>query len=244
MIDATIVVSSFDGFRATWEPFRHGFQKYWPDCPWPVKFITNFLDAPLGETVKMGDDGGVYGWSSFSRRALELVHEPVVLWIHDDNWLSRRVDTETMIGLVRLFGHEDLHLIRLSNCYMATTCGVYRHHGKLRMMHPDSRQRCSLQPSLWRRETLIELLVDDESPWKFEGEAPHRAREQMRGDFLCCQEGFWPLHCVTHVDPDWDQEAVCRGKWTVSAVKYAVRERVSVDFSVHPNGNRNTEVPY
>jgi hypothetical protein len=242
-MDVAIVVSSCDHFLPTLPPFCHGFHKYWPDCPWPLRIITNFVDAPCGETVKTGDDGGPYGWSNASRRALEGMREPVILWTHDDNWISRAVDTEIIVSLIRLFEHNDLHLIRLSNCYASTICGTYAHDRRLRVIRPDSRQRCSLQPSLWRRSTLIKLLVDGESPWVFEGMAPHRSR-RLSGDFLCCGGGFLPFRYISHVDPDWPEEAVRRGKWTESAVKYAQRERISVDFSVHPNGNRNTEVPY
>ena len=237
------MVSSCDLFKAVWEPFCHGFRKYWPDCPWTVKFITNNESAPDFEPLVMGDDGGPYGWSDMTKRALQQINTPVVLWIHDDNWLCRPVDTLTVVSLVRLFESRDLHLIRLSNCYMARTCGTYQPDGRLRLMHPDSRQRMSLQPSLWRRETFLELLVDNESPWKWEGEAPHRSH-RVNGDFLCCQEGFHPIHFLSHVDPDWNNEAVEKGKWTSSAVKYAQREGLSVDFSTHPNGNPNTEVPY
>ena len=245
MTDVAIVVSSFDGFKATWEPFRHGFEKYWPDCPWPVRFLTNNLDAPFGETVKMGDDAGQHGWSRLSRTALETMREDVVLWIHDDNWLTRPVNTDTIVSLVRLFEHDDLHLIRLSNCYLCTTFGnEHKYDARLRAIRPDSKQRCSLQPSLWRRNTLISLLVDGQSPWTFEGNAPNLAREIIDGDFCCCRERFLPLRFLTHVDPDWDEEAVRRGEWTRTAVKYAAQERIYVDFSTHPNGNKNVTVPY
>ena len=242
-IDVTIVVSSCDLFKATWEPFCHGFQKFWPGCPWSLVFITNEGKPPCGEHFQAGDDGGPYGWSEMASAALQQVKSEVVLWIHDDNWLCAPVNTGIVVSLVRLFEERDLHLIRLSNCYLSTTCGGYPPDARLRMLCHDSRQRTSLQPSLWRRETFLELLVDHESPWKFEGEAPHRSR-CINGNFLCCRQGFRPIRFLSHVDPDWNNEAVERGKWTPSAVRYARRERIPIDFSVHPNGNENTEVRY
>lgn len=238
-MDIAVVVSSCDRFAPVLPPFCHGLHKYWPDCPWPLRFVMNSVDAPCGETVRMGDDGGVYGWSSASRRALEGMDEPVVLWTHDDNWISQPVNTGAIISLVRLFERSDLHLIRLSSCYASTIFqGDYKHDERLRVIRPDSRQRCSLQPSLWRQSTLIELLIDGESPWWFEGMAPHRS-EEIRGDFLCCGAGFLPLRYMSHVDPGWPEEAVRRGRWTRSARNYCQAEGLDVDFSVHPNGNPN-----
>lgn len=237
-MDVVIMVSSCDQFASVQVPFCHGFRKYWPDCPWPLKFVTNFLDAPCGGTIRVGEDGGVYGWSAVSRRALEQERAPIVMWLHEDNWISRPVDTAAIISLVKLFEDRNLHLIRLSNCYASTTCGIYRKDGRLRVLCPNSRQRTSLQPSLWRRETFIRLLVDGESPWYFEGMGPLRS-VHVDGDFLCCGLDFLPLRYMSHVDPDWDEEAVRRGCWTGAARRYARREGLDVDFSINPNGTRN-----
>jgi len=240
-IDAAIVVSSCDLFKAVWKPFCHGLHKYWPDCPWPMVFITNEEEPPCGGNFQMGPDGGPHGWSAMSRDALERINAPVVLWIHDDNWLCAPVNNNVVASLVALFEDDlALHLIRLSNCYMSTTCGGYSRDERLRIICRDSRQRTSLQPSLWRRETMIELLVDGESPWTWEGMAPHRSRH-INGDFLCCREGFRPIRFLSHVDPDWTNEAVERGKWTKSARNYCQREGIDVDFSVHPNRNPNED---
>lgn len=240
-IDVTVVVSSCDLFSATWEPFCHGFQTYWPDCPWPLKFITNYGWPPCGEPMDMGNDDGPDGWSNITKAALQQIETEVVLWIHDDNWLCVPVDTSVVVSLAQLFEHEDLHLIRLSNCYLSTTTGeTYPHDERLNILCNDSQQRTSLQPSLWRRETFIELLVDDESPWTWEGKAPHRS-EHIDGGFLCCQRGFRPIRFLSHVDPGWRNEAVEKGKWTPSAIRYAEQEGLDVDFSIDPDpdGVRN-----
>ena len=40
--------------------FCHGLEKYWPDCPYPVVFITNYLEPPVGIAVKVGDENNFY----------------------------------------------------------------------------------------------------------------------------------------------------------------------------------------
>ena len=237
-IDAAIVISSCDLFKATWKPMCHSFHKYWSDCPWPITFITNEEEPPCGSSnFQAGPDGGPHGWSAMSQEALKRISAPVILWIHDDNWLCEKADNNVVASLVALFEDDPaLHLVRLSNCYMSTTCGGYSRDSRLRLICQDSQQRTSLQPSLWRRETMIELLIDHESPWQWEGEAPHRSAK-ITGHFTCCREGFRPLRFMSHVDPKWPEEAVRRGEWTKSAQNYCVAEGLDVDFSVHPNGN-------
>ena len=238
MTDVAVVISTCDKYSVLWPPFVHGFQKFWPDCPWPIRWVTNYLDAPLGEAVKTGDHSD---WSRTSIAALTLVEADVILWIHEDNWLTEPISTPILLSLAALFNTQpDLNNIRLSNCYMSTIHkgdqGVYKPDTRLRVICQDSTQRCSLQPSFWRREAMLAVIRLGETPWVFEGEAPLRART-IPGVHVCCREGFYPLRFLSHVDPaGWGDEAMRRGKWTDAAKKYAIREDLTIDFSVNPDG--------
>ena len=51
-----VLISTFDERSFAWKPFVHGMNKYWKDCPWEVKWMTNKLDAPMGEAIKIPEN--------------------------------------------------------------------------------------------------------------------------------------------------------------------------------------------
>ena len=58
-------------------------------------------------------------------------------------------------------------------------------------MYPNNRYMLNLQASLWKREELINLIKNDDSPWSFEEEGAARVRSGSI--FLCSRNG-------THTD--------------------------------------------
>jgi len=233
--DVTVVVSSFDGFQSTWEPFCHGFQKYWPDCPWPLTFITNHLDPPCGEAIKTGEDRN---WTTMTQKALEHVG-PIMLWCHDDSWLVAPPDTEAIKDFAEIIkqGHADY--IRLGPCRSDVEAGidslpVFSLDPRLFVVPDDYEYRVSLQAALWRVSKFQSLLKDGESCWAFEVEGSKRARSNDQR-FLASKVRVFGYPCGT--DPNWGNEPVRRGLWSPMARLYAEREGIEIDFS-RPGPNR------
>lgn len=227
--DVTIIISSCDGYANVWTPLCYSFRKYWPDCPWPIQFITNFLDAPCGKSLKLGEDTN---WSDMMRRALGALESPVVLFMTEDCWLSRKVNTGALLDFAQLIRSGRANYIRLSKASPSRVRCAFGANRRLVMLGNDVLQRTSLQPALWRVSTFLSLLMDGETPWVFEGRAPHRSRG-ISG-FLTLAQGQHVFPYVSHVDPDWKIGPVCKGRWTTTAKAYAKREHLEIDFSQQP----------
>lgn len=229
MNDVAVVVSSFDGFAATWEPFCHGFRKYWPDCPWPLKFITNQLDSPCGETIKTGEGRN---WMAMTRKALILINKFIVLWLHDDIWLIDRPDTEAILDFANIIRLGKADYIRLGPCRLDYDVGIenmltFESDPRLFIVPADYEYRVSLQAALWRVSVFQDLLRDGESCWAFEVNGSKRARSNNQR-FLCAKE--FVLRNPRIVEPDWTDEPVRRGQWTEGARQYISREGLSIDI--------------
>ena len=222
----TVLISSYDVFAATWPPCWHALQKYWPNRPWPVRFITNHLDAPCGNPIKVGTDES---WTQTTKLALQAVGSPIILWMHDDCWLCGPVDTPTLVEWANLMDADGIDYIRLSLGSNEPPPGSTPYGHGLYIVPEDYMYRASLQPSLWRVETFLNTLKDGESPWDFEIKGSRRAR----GKFLAADRvGYFPyLHGA---EPGWDSEPVIRGHWQNSAYKYAKTEGIQIDFSRQP----------
>lgn len=226
----TIVISTWDGYACAWPPLCHGFEKYWPDCPWPIKFITNFLDPPCGEGLKLGED--TCDWSGTMRTVLDIVETPILLFMSEDAWLSGRVDSDAILDFAKFVLDEEVNYIRLSRARPSRVRHSFESDERLVVLVDGTQQCTSLQPALWRTSVFQSLLAEDETPWQFEGMAPHRSRG-IPG-FLTLGRNCQVFPYVSHVVPGWKASPLRRGIWTESAKIYAQREGLKIDFSQQP----------
>lgn len=207
--NVAVFVSTCDAYRRAWAPFCHGWRTYWPDCPWPLYFLTNHLDAPCGTSLQVGPD---VGWGWMQRRGLEMLDEPVVLLMHEDYWLTARPDVAALADFARIVqggGADKILLVSGSH----TSVGTYGPDTRLQVHAEDSKWRTATH-GLWRRETLLALLRDDETPWGFEHAPP--ARSERYTILSVCKDKYWP-----HVPPPG---ALKFGRWTKRARVYVERE--------------------
>ena len=219
MSDVTILVSTFDGHQAAWKPFWHGFKKYWPDCPWPIRFITNELDAPCGNPIKVGPDRN---WTAMHRAALAEPHTRVFFLLLEDYWLTHPVNTQALVEFadIVLYGEADRILLCKGT---HTSYGPYEPDRRLNIYADKSIYRTALQAGLWNVGTFLNLLRDGETPWHFETKGSIRS-QGWSAPFLNEVEHNY----IRYIFPNG---AIKRGKWTPAARKYAAREKLRIDFN-------------
>lgn len=230
MSDVTVFVSTCDRYQAAWLPFCHGFRKYWPDCPWPLVFMTNHLEAPCGTTVKTGDDRG---WGRMMLKALDEIGTPVILYMMEDAWLSAPADTQALVGFAAILLRDEADHLRLcppgpegrppKRDYPGDP-GVF-------VFADDETYRTSLHAGFWRVDALKRLVQPGDGPWKFELNGNARTRGSDR--FLCVREMAY-LRYPTPADADWSEGVIWRGDWLDAARRYAELEGLCIDFSRRP----------
>lgn len=213
-----ILVSTFDSYQPCWAPFCHGIQKYWPDCPFPIYFVTNQLDAPCGKSIKVGPD---YGWSKNLQFALNQITEDYVIYCQEDYWLKQQVDTSEIIAYSQFLAAGIVDHIRLHpvpppdhNFYPDARLGI---------IDRDAEYRVSLQMGLWRKSVLLDAITHSPNGWHFE---KHGAK------FVAKDDRFLSVK-VNH-GIDYVFTAVIDGKWSGHAYDYAEQEGIEVDFDKLP----------
>lgn len=215
----SIYVSSFDDYADIWPVFFTRFFKHWPDCPFPVY---------LGTVTKTYEEGRVLplhatdhkNWSSRAIEHLQQVKSPYVLMMLEDFMLDRPVDSDLLGKLVTLMDRFDLHAIRLfpEPAPALAMPGVpligYQGEGQ-----PN---RTSTHATIWRRESLLELIRPGESLWEFEINGSIRSNKFAGG--IC---GCWrpALHYVM---------AIGKGRWFRRALRSLARDGIHPDLSVRP----------
>lgn len=230
MSQVSVFISSCDAYQTCWKPFCYGLRKYWPDCPWPVYFITNYLEPPCGKSLKVGEEKG---WSTTQRKALEQIPTEVVLFVLDDYWIAKKVDTKSMVQFADLIVSKKVDRVHLSNFLdekkTVTPSNIDK---RLNGYTKDSKYRTSLQIGLWRVSTFLDLLRDGESPWEFETKGSVRSQNSPY-TFLNVKEHryiFYTALANSHCG------AVEKGEWTNMARNYAAKEGIQIDFEKRPGG--------
>lgn len=224
MKNVSVFVSSCDAYEYIWRPFCYGLKKYWPDCPWPVYFLTNYLDPPCGEALKVGPDND---WTTTQKKALDQISSKVILFILDDCWLEDRVDTKSLIEFSNLILKDKADFIHLTNFHDEKKTVVDTDiDSRLRGYSRKSMYRTSLQGGLWKVSTFIDLMVNGETAWDFETKGNDRSKSSPY-TFLNVKEHKYLPYLIR-------PSACSRGTWTQMAKDYSKRERLNIDFSIPP----------
>ena len=225
-VQVSVFISSCDAYQSCWAPFCHGLKKYWPDCPWPIYFVTNFLEPPCGWTLKVGKE---QDWTATQRMALRQISSDVILFMLDDFWLTDRVDTKSLVEFADLILEGKADKIHLTNFSDERKTVVPSDIDKrLNGYASNSKYRTALQGGLWRVGVFKSLMRDGESPWEFETKGSARSQKTPY-TFLNIKEHLY-LRYTTRPG------AVEKGQWTQMAIDYAEREGLEVDFTRRPGG--------
>lgn len=212
MGDVIVLMLSCDHYSAAWPAFRHGFRKYWPDCPWDLM-------------VKAGKRG----WSDTAIAALKRVGAPIVLLMFEDHWLTDPVDTGALMDFAEHVrgGHADHIRLKAGDLRCE---GVFPRDSRLAMAARNERYRACLQPALWRVEALLGLLRPGETAWEFERHSAKRTEGSEK--YLCVRSSHYFPYAL---DGEWGLGGpILKGRWTDAAVRYVEREGLEIDFSQDP----------
>ena len=211
-----ILVVSCDRYRDLWTPFFTLFKRYWPDCNMPVYLGTNCAHADVaGVTIlNAGEDEA---WSRRLRYFLQTIDTSYVLVMLEDFFLDRRVSNAEILRQIELLQRLDGVALRLfpnpPADYFLDGVGI---------LHVQSPYRVSLQAAIWNRRRLMDLLVDEESPWEFERRGSKRSRALSGGFYSVAK-------AVIHY-----QHVVERGEWFRSCARRYGAEDIGCDFKARP----------
>jgi len=182
MDDVTVLVVGFDDWACMWLGFCHFWHKFWPDCPWPLRFMANRRKPPCGEAIHCGLDTN---WTAMMRNALHKVETKYTLLTLADYWLAYPVDAGTMgqfVGYMEQYGAQHIRLQRADPVAQQAS-GPFEPDPRLFVFAPHASYRVSLQAGLWNTHTLAGLLYGREGPWAFETNASVRSSRYVNA--LC-----------------------------------------------------------
>ena len=162
-----LVISSCDLYSDCWKPLFHSIHKYWPDCPYPIYLICNYMDSGDDSVIpiKVGEH---LGWGSNTKKALSQIECDYLIYFQEDYFMNKPVNTECMKENLEYCVKNNVDYLRLmppfkdKYPYDDIYCidKAVRRKTKLRAM--------SLMACIWKKSTLDNLCIEGWTGWDFE----------------------------------------------------------------------------
>lgn len=215
-----IVVASCDKYSDLWRPLFGEFFRHWPDCPYPIYLVANHAryPDPRVTTLLAGDD---LDWSSTIAAALRQIdHTHLLFWI-DDAFLAGKVPTQRVAAFWTQMQEMEANFLRLRPNPMPEQ----RRGPEIGILGKGAAYRVTLFATIWKTNTLREILRPGESAWAFELQGTERARS-MDGFYSVLGQVFDYLHGVE------------RGIWIRSTARALERRGYDLDYGRRGRMNR------
>lgn len=210
--DVSFVVVSCDRYRDLWEPFFGCLERYWPDCPFKLYLVTN--DAPFERgSVSVINIGPDRDYASNLIAAVNAVPTPwLIMWV-EDYMFTERIDTDRLLSLVNEAVAARAGYLKLVP--EAPFSFDDTHGERIGEIPRGVRYRGAIGAALYRKETLLKLLVPGMSVWELD-------RSGRSNDL---PEPFMALTVREARKPPLPTiNAVVKGRWTRPAVGFLRRE--------------------
>ena len=224
--NVALLVVSCDNYADVWQPFFSLFTRYWPDCPFRIYLLSNFLD-PGTEAVGSLKVGKDVSWSDNLRKALGILEEDYVFMVVEDLFLTKRVNTFDVLALIDWAISKGANYLRL-NPYPAPDTKVNEMVGAV---SHGAIYRTSTVMSLWKKEILYDLLKPNENAWQFEIEGSKRS-DRYHGFYSARTFHF---HVIN---------GVIKSKWCREAISHLKGHGIEPDLSVREAMTPGEEFAY
>lgn len=219
MRDLTIFVNTSDNFEDCWIPFFTLFQRYWPECPYPIVLNTETKDfrydgldihcskVAIGEARRLS-------WSECLASSLDSIETPFILYLQEDYFLEGQVREDLISTFLEELRTGRADVIRIMECGGS---GPWHptENPLLWEVDQQAKYRISLQAGLWRKSTLRNHIRLHESPWQLEGFGSARARRKKetilcvnRDQFSRPDSEIFPYQPTGVVSGQWERQIV------------------------------------
>jgi len=210
--DVSFVVMSCDKYRDLWDPFFGCLERYWPDCPLKVFLVTNEAEYSRDgvSVIHFGPDRD-HGNNLIT--AVGQVPTPwLILWV-EDGVFTGPIDTKRLTSIVNEAVARGAGYLKLTPD--APLSFDDSNGERIGEIPRGVRYRSAIGAALYRKNTLLKLLVPGSSAWEMD--------KSDRSDDL--PEPFMALTVREAKRPLLPAiNAVIKGKWYLPVFGFFRRE--------------------
>jgi hypothetical protein len=174
-----IVVHACDRYEILFRGFEYFFKTHWTDTNnVSLYFLTEEKDyvSKIFKNVKTGKGE----WSDRLRIGLKQISEPYIIYIQEDMWLNKDVNSQLLNSILNYTLAEKPQLLKLhsSGVYVTNPTNTIIEGLTLsKLDNEGSKYLMSHQLSIWNREFFISQLQNSEHPWRHERKGTKRMKK-------------------------------------------------------------------
>lgn len=220
--DMAILVIGFDGYNDLWDDYFTLLNKYWSDRSFPVYLANNQL-KPEYNNVSIINCGADAEWSNKVRVALENIEETYICLLLEDFFTGSKVNNETIINTLDFIKSENIRYYKLDS-FSKIKANNYNGMNYLSTIPENLDYGISLQPAIWNRKFLLELLGEGNyNAWKFEYA---RIAESAKGSAKDLAGCVYDDRNILEI-----QHAVVQGKYLPPVVEFFEQQNYKVNMT-------------
>lgn len=177
-----LVTTSNQYIDKAMRPFAFCFHRYW-SATQPIKVLgaqpPSYNLPDNFEFISVGDE---WPKEQYSDRVIEFLKAQeweYFIWLMDDFWLNVPVKPRGIEQLIEYMKQSSQSIIRMdltldrAHSGQVENVGNWRGFNLVKTSSPSAYQM-SLQPAIWNRGLLLNILVPNEDPWQIELEGTSR----------------------------------------------------------------------
>tara|TARA_X000000950_G_scaffold14462_1_gene15652 strand:- start:26465 stop:27292 length:828 start_codon:yes stop_codon:yes gene_type:complete len=169
MNNLSILISSTDSYQDCWDPFFSLLEKNFENISeFNVILVSDtkqYTKKKFVKNISASKNGEVINWSKRILYALNSIDSEIIFFLFDDYFLMSKLNTHKFLKMFQLI-KEDNEIGNIKFEYNSNS-SISNYKG-LNQLWKFAKYKASLQPGFWRKDVLIDLLQNGETPWQFE----------------------------------------------------------------------------
>jgi hypothetical protein len=218
--EIAIVILSFDDFKVTWKPCIDHFFNAWPECPYSVYLLNNFIPSE-DERVKDLMVGEDLNWSDTLEKGLLKIQTKRIFFLFDDAFITK-IKWEEIELIFKISVKNDFDSVALRKRVFDNG---KRFNEKLYKINSTAKYRNSLFLNLIKKDLVLRLLKSGENAWQFEKDGNKRSKNF---DFY----SVYDTKLVTY------HHGIIKGKWMPKVYTYLKNKGYSLSENTLKNHSK------
>lgn len=175
--DITILVNSCDYYEDAWNPFFRLLKIQWPQCE-DYDIVLNTENKTFDcdyLNIRTFCGGKGKAWSGRLLDCLETIDSEYVFFFLEDEFLYEPVNVSEFEKAMKFLNDNKDVGVLYPHKNKKQTMEIDEDYFSRDLMSDARRLVCIC--AIWRKDFLIKMLKEDESPWDFEANAPTRSKQ-------------------------------------------------------------------
>lgn len=211
--ELSIMVVSCDKYSDLWDDMFNLLDRFWPDRPYETYLATDTLQYNR-EGVTVINFGNIREWMVCTRKAVEQIKSPYILFLMEDYFVTKDVKTDNIKEDVELMKERNIDYMNIFRkpYYLEEKDFDYLTRWVVKIPK-NTRYGLDTAAAIWKRDFFIEQLCrEDGNAWRFESMLVEDALSERGLPGNLYFDVRYPMNICS-------KEVVLQGKFYPDAVK-------------------------